>query len=68
MRKHMWRIKPSDRNGDTFSDKQRSSINAFQIKQEYFLNFKNINQIAHTVKFTKIRFTFGLKEKYSSTS
>lgn len=49
----MWRIKPSDRNRDTFSDKQRSSVNAFQIKQEYFLNFKNTNQIAYTINLQK---------------
>lgn len=67
MRKHVWSIKPSDRNRDTFSDKPRSSVNAFQIKQEHFLNFKNTNQIGNTIKFTKIKFTFGLKDNYSST-
>lgn len=47
---------------------QRSSVNVFQIKQEPSLSFKNKSQIANTVKFTKIKITFGLKDNYSSTS
>lgn len=51
-----------------FSEKPKSSVNVFQIKEEHFLSPRNKNQLAKTMKFTKTKFTFGLKENYSSTS
>lgn len=51
-----------------FSEKQKSSVNVFQIKQEHFLSPRNKNQMAKTMKFAKTKFTFGLKENGSSSS
>lgn len=67
MRKHVWSIKPSDRNRVTFPEKHRSFANTFQIKQEHFLNFKNKNQIANTIKIYKSKIHIWFERQLSST-